>query len=100
MVDQVAKTVSSFMDVPPKRVRRDVYAPAGKLGIIVDTSNDGPIVHSVNADSPLVGQVFIGDYIVAVDDEDTSDWSAHFVTKLVADKIGSVRKLTLLSIET
>jgi len=98
-VDQVAKTVCSFMDMPPKRVRRDVYAPAGKLGIIVDTSSDGPIVHSLNADSPLVGKVFIGDYIVAVDDEDTSDWSAHYVTKLVARKSGSVRKLTLLSIE-
>jgi len=96
---QAEPSVCSFMDMPPKRVRRDVYAPAGKLGIIVDTSSDGPIVHSLNADSPLVGKVFIGDYIVAVDDEDTSDWSAHYVTKLVARKSGSVRKLTLLSIE-
>jgi len=100
VVDQVAKTVSSFRDKPQKRVRRDVFAPAGKLGIVVDTSSDGPIVHSLYADSPLVGQVFTGDYIVAVDDEDTSDWSAHSVTKLMARKSGSVRKLTLLSIET
>jgi len=96
-IDQMAKTVSSFMDKPPKQVRRDVYAPAGKLGIIVDTSSDGPVVHSIKADSPLVGKVFTGDYIVAVDDEDTSNWSAHYVTKLVARKSGSVRKLTLLS---
>ena len=97
VVDQMTKTVASFMEKPQKRIRRDVFAPAGKLGIIVDTSSDGPVVHSIKSDSPLVGKVFTGDYIVAVDDEDTSDWSAHYVTKLVARKSGSVRKLTLLS---
>ncbi len=97
VVDQMTKTVASFIDKQPKRVKREVFAPAGKLGIIVDTSSDGPIVHSIKGDSPLVGKVFTGDYIIAVDDEDTSDWSAHYVTKLVARKSGSVRKLTLMS---
>ena len=97
VVDQVTKTVANFIEKPPKRVRRDIYAPAGKLGIIVDTSRDGPVIHSIKGDSPLIGKVFIGDYIVAIDDEDTSDWSSHYVTKLVARKSGSVRKLTLLS---
>eukprot|EP00985_Skeletonema_marinoi_P015975 scaffold8438_cov91-Skeletonema_marinoi.AAC.1 len=97
VVDEITKAVTSFIDKPTMRVRREVFAPAGKLGIIVDTSNDGPIVHSINGDSPLVGQVFAGDYIVAVDGEDTSDWSAHNVTKLVARKSGSARKLTLMS---
>ena len=76
---------------------REVFAPAGKLGIIVDSSKDGPIIHSINGDSPLVGQVFPGDYITAIDGEDTSNWSAYNVTKLVALKSGSIRKLTLLS---
>ena len=98
VVDQMTRTVASFItEKTPKRVRREVFAPAGKLGIIVDTSSDGPVVHSIKGDSPLVGKVFIGDYIIAVDDEDTSDWSAHYVTKLVARKSGSVRKLTLMS---
>ena len=97
VVDQMTKTVASFIDEQPKRVRREIFAPAGKLGIIVDTSSEGPIVHSIKNDSPLVGKVFTGDYIIAVDDEDVSDWSAHYVTKLVARKSGSVRKLTLLS---
>jgi hypothetical protein len=95
--DQMALTVYDFMDSKPKRVRRDVFAPTGKVGIIVDTSINGPIVHSLKGDSPLLGKVFIGDVIVAVDDEDTSGWSAHHLTKLVARKSGSVRKLTLLS---
>ena len=76
---------------------RDVFAPAGKLGIIVDSSKDGPIIHSINDDSPLVGEVFPGDYIIAIDGEDTSNWSAYNVTKLVALKSGSIRKLTLRS---
>jgi len=97
VVDEISRAVASFIDKPSKRVRREVFAPAGKLGLIVDTSNEGPIVHSIKGDSPLVGQVFAGDYIVAVDDEDTSDWSAHNVTKLVAQKSGRVRKLTLMS---
>eukprot|EP00985_Skeletonema_marinoi_P008290 scaffold3716_cov129-Skeletonema_marinoi.AAC.1 len=97
VVDEITKAVTSFIDKPTKRVRREVFAPAGKLGLIVDTSDDGPIVHSINGDSPLVGQVFAGDYIVAVDGEDTSDWSAQNVTKLVARKSGSARKLTLMS---
>ena len=60
-------------------------------------STEGPVVHGLKDDSPLVGKVFMGDLIVAVDDEDTSDWSAHYLTKLVARKSDSVRKLTLCS---
>ncbi len=97
VVDQISKSLATFIDQQPKRVRREVFAPAGKLGVIVDTASDGPIVHSIKDDSPLVGKVFAGDYIVAIDDEDTSDWSAHNVTKLVARKNDSIRKLTLLS---
>ncbi len=97
MVDQISKSLATFIDQQPKRVKREVFAPAGKLGIIVDSSSDGPKIHSINSESPLVGKVFAGDYIVAVDGEDTSDWSAHNVTKLVARKSGSIRKLTLLS---
>ncbi|KAL7494980.1 hypothetical protein ACHAWT_003569, partial [Skeletonema menzelii] len=97
VVDQISKTVASFIDEQPTRVRKEVFAPAGKLGIVVDTSNDGPIIHSIKGDSPLLGKVFPGDYITAIDGEDVSNWSAHQVTKLVALKSGSIRKLTLLS---
>ncbi len=97
VVDQISKSLATFIDQQPKRIRREVFAPAGKLGIIVDSSNDGPKIHSINSESPLIGKVFVGDYIVAVDGEDTSDWSAHNVTKLVAQKSGTVRKLIFLS---
>ena len=33
----------------------DVYAPAGKLGVVIDTPNDGaPVVHAVKDTSPIV----------------------------------------------
>jgi hypothetical protein len=78
-----------------KWVKRDVVAPTGKLGIVIDSSRDGPIVCSLKDDSPLLELVFIGDLIVAVDDEDTSGLSARHLTKLLARKSGSVKKLTL-----
>ena len=79
------------------RVQREIIAPAGKLGIIIDTSSQGPIVHSVKSESVLEGLVFEGDLIIALDDEDTTTWSAHNLTKLVASRSKCERKITLLS---
>ena len=81
----------------PMRVQREIVAPAGKLGIIIDTSSQGPIVHSVKTASVLEGLVFEGDLIIALDDEDTSAWSAHNLTKLVASRSKFERKITVLS---
>ena len=85
-------------DTAPTRVRKDIIAPEGKLGIIIDTCNMGPIVHSVKANSPLEGLIHEGDLVVGVDDEDTREWSAHYLTKLVAKKSNCERKITVLRI--
>jgi hypothetical protein len=69
--------------VPSNRIRVDIIAPPGKLGIIIDTCSEGPIVHSVKPTSPLEGLIFKGDLVIAVDDEDTREWSAHYLTKLM-----------------
>jgi len=74
----------------------NIVAPPGKLGIIIDTCSEGPIVHGVKVGSPLEGLIFKGDLIVAIDDEDTREWSAHFLTKLVAKKSKMTRKITVL----
>jgi hypothetical protein len=74
----------------------NIVAPPGKLGIIVDTCSEGPVVHGVKVGSPLKGLIFKGDLIVAIDDEDTREWSAHFLTKLVAKKSKMTRKITVL----
>ena len=85
--------------IPPKpknRVPVNVTAPAGKLGIIIDTCSEGPIVNRVKDTSPLVGLIFKGDLVVAVDGEDTREWSAHYLTKLVAKKSSCERKFTVM----
>jgi len=85
---------------PQKRIRVDITAPSGKLGIIIDTCSEGPIVHSIKESSPLEGLIFKGDLVVAVDDEDTREWSAHYLTKLVAKKSRHVRKLSVMRNES
>lgn len=82
--------------IPPNRIRVDVKCPPGKLGIIIDTCSEGPIVHSVKQTSPLEGLIFKGDLVVAVDDEDTREWSAHYLTKLVAKKSMYERKISVM----
>ena len=78
-----------------QRIIIDIFAPKGKLGIIIDTCSEGPIVHSVKPMSPLDGHIQRGDLIVGVDDEDTSTMSAHDLTRLVARKSKKERKITV-----
>jgi len=76
----------------------DVYAPSGPIGIVVDTSKDGPSVHSLKATSPMLGLISSGDLIVALDGEDTRDLTAAALTRLMALKSRQKdRKITLLS---
>ena len=81
------------------RKKVNVIAPPGKLGIIIDTCSEGPRVHSIKGGSSLEGLIVKGDLIHAVDDEDTTEWSAHYLTKLVAKKSNMTRKITVLRTE-
>lgn len=58
---------------------RTVIAPAGKLGLIVDTTSEGPIVHKLKPDSPMEGLLFPGDIIVSIDNVDTKAMSAIMI---------------------
>jgi hypothetical protein len=78
------------------RTKYHIKNPPGKLGIIIDTCPEGPVVHSTKDNSPLLGLIFTGDLIVAIDDEDTTGWSAHYLTRLVAQKSKATRKITVL----
>jgi hypothetical protein len=69
----------------------------GKLGIVIDTTLEGPVVHKISADSPLEGIVFPGDIIVAINDVDTRAMSASAITALMARTSTSRRVLTVLS---
>jgi hypothetical protein len=76
----------------------DVYAPAGKLGVVIDTPDDGaPVVHAVKDTSPICDKVQVGDKLVAVDDEDVRAMTAIKVSKLISRKSNeSSRKLTII----
>ena len=73
-------TAASELDI------ETVFAPAGKLGIVVDSSSGGPSVHNVRQTSPLLGIISEGDKIISIDDIDTTKMSAGGVTKLMASK--------------
>ena len=87
--------------VEPKAAVKEEYieiiAPAGKLGVVIDTPNDGPpIVHAVKGSSPLTNEIQIGDKLVSVDDEDVRKWSAIEVSKLIGRKSVKNRKLGIM----
>jgi hypothetical protein len=80
-----------------RKFKRTVVAPAGRLGIVIDTTLEGPVVHTVKPDSPLKGALFVGDIIVAIDDVDTKAMSATSITSLMVKTAAQERTLTVLS---
>jgi len=80
-------------------VCRDCNAPPGKLHIVIHTTKDGPAVHSIREGSSMEGHLFPEDLIVAVDDIDTRSFSAEDVIKMLSDRMGSERKITVLHFE-
>eukprot|EP00590_Aulacoseira_subarctica_P009672 CAMPEP_0172434140 /NCGR_PEP_ID=MMETSP1064-20121228/70473_1 /TAXON_ID=202472 /ORGANISM="Aulacoseira subarctica , Strain CCAP 1002/5" /LENGTH=389 /DNA_ID=CAMNT_0013182339 /DNA_START=170 /DNA_END=1339 /DNA_ORIENTATION=- len=75
------------------------YAPKGPLGLIMESSAFGPMVHSVKQFSPMVGILNPGDIIIAVDDEDTTHMDPASLAKLMMKKAKQdERKLTITQI--
>ncbi|KAG7355045.1 polymorphic outer membrane domain containing protein [Nitzschia inconspicua] len=95
--DDNMTTLSNAMQRPGTY---DVYAPSGPIGIVVDTSKDGPSVHSLKSTSPMLGLITAGDLIIALDNEDTRNLSAAELTRLMAKKSHQrERKITLYSVD-
>ena len=74
-----------------------IFAPPGKLGVIIDTPNDGPpVVSGIKDPSVIAGKVQIGDKLIAVDDEDVSHMTAIAVSKVIGRKsTNPSRKFTI-----
>lgn len=79
-----------------------VFAPPGKLGVVIDTPDNGaPLVHAVKETSVIYGRVQVGDKLVAVDDEDCRTMTAVKVSKLISRKSANPsRKLTIVRTTT
>jgi len=74
----------------------DIFAPPGPLGIIIDTTPEGPMIHSLKPTSQLLGLVNPGDLIVGLDGVDTRNMTAATFTRLMAKRSQGERKITLL----
>jgi len=86
------------MSVP--REIYDAYAPPGPLGVVIDTTVDGPVIHSMKTNSPLINLVHIGDVVVSIDDIDTRSMTAATLTRLMARKSQQPqRKITLRNMD-
>ncbi len=85
-------------DIPSDDNQFVIYAPAGKLGLVVDNPDDGaPVVHAIKEDSVLIGQVHVGDRLIGVDEVDVRTLSPVKVSKLISKRSSNpLRKLTLV----
>jgi len=74
-----------------------IYAPAGKLGIVIDSPDDGaPVIHNVKETSPIADKVREGDRLVGVDEEDVRTMTAIKVSKLISRKSSNSRRLVVI----
>lgn len=75
-----------------------VEVPPGKLGMVIDTPNNGvPVVHAIKQDSVLCDRVQVGDRLVSVDGEDVTSMTAVQVSKLISLKSDQQRLLVFQS---
>jgi hypothetical protein len=63
-----------------------VLAPPGKLGIIIDTTLEGPVVHRVSVGSVMKLKLASGDVIMAIDGVKTLGLSAEAISALTTSR--------------
>jgi hypothetical protein len=76
----------------------EIYAPAGKLGVVIDTPDTGaPVLHNIKDTCPIADKLRVGDKLIAVDDEDVRSMTAVKVSKLISQKSANpTRKFTIM----
>jgi PDZ domain len=75
----------------------EVQVPPGKLGMVIDTPNNGvPVVHAIKQESILCDRVHVGDRLISVDGEDVTSMTAVQVSKLISLKSDQQRLLVFL----
>jgi hypothetical protein len=73
-----------------------ITAPPGRLGMVIDTTNKGPLVYHVLDDSPLVKKIFPGDFIIGLNNVDTRSMSSNQLSDMISQAIESHRILTVM----
>ena len=98
----IATSKSPSLSVEEAKIsQRFIVAPPGKLGLVVGTTIQsdrvGLAVHTVRVGSPLEGLIYVKDVIVAINDVDTSKYTAGQLTKLMAETSEQERRITVQS---
>lgn len=75
----------------------EIFAPPGKLGVVIDTPETGaPLVHAIKDSSVIGGVLSVGDQLLMVDEVDVSRMTAMEVSKLISQRAANPsRKLTV-----
>ena len=76
---------------------REITAPPGKLGVVLNTSEKGPVVQSVAPGSPLEGMVWPGDVVISIDGIKARKMSAASMMEYMKTNLHKSRKLTMMS---
>jgi len=93
------RSTASGMTHGVKKTKVNVFAPPGKLGIILANKADakGTVVSGVRTSSVLVEKISPGDRIIAIDGEDVSRMTVSEITTIMARKSEFERILTVLT---
>ncbi|KAL7553341.1 hypothetical protein ACHAWF_016616 [Thalassiosira exigua] len=76
-----------------------IIAPAGRLGVVLDTPPEGGPAHvcKIKDSSPIIGEIKMQDKIVALDDEDVQQITAVNICRMLGEKsMNAQRKITVL----
>jgi PDZ domain len=91
-------TMDAASIMAQRSITRQVVAPPGKLGLVLDTiRGQGPVVHKINSSSPLKGSIFEGDVVIAINGIDTRHMNAEELTNVMVQTTRAQRTLTVES---
>jgi hypothetical protein len=76
---------------------RKVIAPAGRLGIVIEKTANGPLIKRVNDTSPLVGQLYAGDKLVEIDGQSTDGMTSEAITSYMSQNADRERAFLVSS---
>eukprot|EP00559_Dactyliosolen_fragilissimus_P006673 CAMPEP_0184868470 /NCGR_PEP_ID=MMETSP0580-20130426/30559_1 /TAXON_ID=1118495 /ORGANISM="Dactyliosolen fragilissimus" /LENGTH=457 /DNA_ID=CAMNT_0027369387 /DNA_START=457 /DNA_END=1830 /DNA_ORIENTATION=- len=72
----------------------EIEVPPGKLGVVIDTPDDGaPVVHAIKDSSCIADKLRVGDKLMYVDEEDVRSMTAIRVSKLISKKSNNSKRI-------
>lgn len=96
-LESVLESVEEATETTESQLRT-VVAPAGKLGVIIDTTpGQTTLVHQVLDKSPMTGLIKPGEQIVSIDGIPTSDMSTEAIAALLKSTADHPRRFVIRS---